>query len=63
MDENFINKSNTESQIYGISVRGWITLILVLTVCAMAGFKVQVLEPLYTAFSLAIGFYFGQKKN
>jgi len=50
-----------DSQILGVSVRAWITLILTLTVCGMAAAVIEVKEPLYSAFLLALGFYFGQK--
>ena len=54
-------EQTSDSQIIGVSVRAWITLILTLTVCAMALAVIEVKEPLYSAFLLALGFYFGQK--
>lgn len=50
-----------ESSFFKVSIRGWITVFLTLTVCGMSILSVNINEPLYTAFSLAIGFYFGQK--
>ena len=57
-----------ESNIFGVSVRGLIVFMLTLTVCILSGFivwKIQphdkIPEPLYSAFMLALGFYFGQK--
>ncbi len=44
-----------------ISVRAWIALILVSTVCFMAVFEKPIEEPLYSLSIMAIGFYFGQK--
>lgn len=54
---------NEESKIYGVSIRGWITICMVLTVCIMSGFKQAITEPLYTGFSMALGFYLGQKNK
>ena len=51
----------TESQFLGVSVRGWITLIIVATVCIISSLGLAIKEPLYSAFAMAIGFYFGQK--
>ena len=53
------------STIFGVSLRGWIALIVILTVCAMSILKTDIKEPLYTLAGLIIGFYFGQnpKKN
>ena len=50
-----------DSKIMGVSLRGCITLILTLVVCTLAFKAVDVKEPLYSAFLLALGFYFGQK--
>ena len=52
-----------ESQVFGISVRGWITVIMVSTVCAMAIMKINVTEPLYSLVTMAVGFFLGQKTN
>ena len=51
------------SRAFGISVRGWIAIIVVLTVCAMSVGKIEVKEPLYTLAGLVVGFYFGQNPN
>lgn len=50
-----------ESKIFGVSWRGWLAFIMISTVCAMALLKIEVVEPLYSLTSLAIGFYFGSK--
>lgn len=51
---------NDHSRILGVSVRGWIALIVVSTVCAMSMGAIEVKEPLYTLAGLVVGFYFGQ---
>ncbi len=60
------------SSIFGVSVRGWLVLILVSTVCAMnltnlilvclglTSMTLQISEPLYSGFNVGIGFYLGQ---
>lgn len=50
------------SQIYNVSLRGWITLLIVVTVCLMSFLAREVTEPLYTLAGLAVGYYFGQNK-
>lgn len=59
------NQNYDSSTIWGVSLRGWISLIVVLTVCLMSASNVEVKEPLYTLAGLIVGFYFGQnqKKN
>jgi hypothetical protein len=53
---------NGDSHIFKISIRAWIALIFVATVCYMSVFSVkQIEEPLYSLATLAVGFYFGQK--
>ena len=69
----------SDSRVFKVSIRAWLSLILIGTVCIMglldayvkamlimkgdqiAEIKVQ--EPLYSAALLALGFYFGQKKE
>jgi hypothetical protein len=50
-----------ESNIFGMSVRSVLILILTVTVCYMSLVALEVKEPLYSAFMLGLGFYFGQK--
>ena len=50
-----------ESKILGVSVRGWITVLTVMTVCVMSYLAKDVKEPLYSLVLLASGFYFGSK--
>ena len=59
------------SQLLGVSMRAWLALIIVGTVCAMylaesfvalrAGLPCVVTEPLYSMAVMTLGFYFGQK--
>lgn len=48
------------STILGVSIRGWIAIVVVLTVCLMSGLRIDIKEPLYTLAGLIVGFYFGQ---
>lgn len=52
-----------ESKILGVSLRGWIALIIVYTVCIMSIYNNEVREPLYTLCTTAVGFYFGSKSS
>ena len=52
-----------DSKLFGISLRGLIALIVVLTICAMSFCVVEVKEPLYTLGGLIVGFYFGQNQR
>lgn len=54
-------EEKVESKVYGVSIRGWLAVILVSTVCIMSGLGIEVKEPLYSMVLLAIGFYYGQK--
>lgn len=56
-------KPQEDPLISGVSLRGWIALLITITVCGMSATKVVVEEPLYTLCTVAIGFYFGQKKT
>ena len=49
----------TNSRLH-VSLRGVITSLVVLTVCAMSIYGVEIKEPLYTIASMAIGWYFGR---
>jgi len=50
-----------ESKILGVSIRGWLAILLTTTVCGMSILRVEVKEPLYTVIVMALSFYFGQK--
>lgn len=43
---------------WDVSIRAVITILLVVTVCAMSAFGLEVKEPLYSAVLLALGAYF-----
>lgn len=43
---------------WDVSIRAVITILLVLTVCAMSVCRLEVKEPLYSAVLLALGAYF-----
>lgn len=72
-DTQIITKPNTQpidnstkttnSQLLSVSVRGWITLLVVFTVCLMSVMKIEIKEPLYTMTGMIIAFYFGQNKS
>lgn len=63
------------SLIWGVSVRGWLAIMLTATVCgitstnivlACLGYtstQVVIPEPLYSGFIAALGFYLGQIKK
>ena len=53
--------ADPESKIMNVSLRGWLALLLVLTVCVMSGLSMAITEPLYSMALLALGYYFGQK--
>jgi len=53
----------SESQVMGVSVRGWIAVVIILTVCAMSVMRMDVAEPLYGLAMAAMGWYFGQKEK
>lgn len=50
----------SQSTIWGVSIRGWIVMVVILTVCAMSLGGIEVIEPLYTIAISAVSFYFGQ---
>ena len=52
-----------ESRIFGVSLRGLIALLVILTVCYMSISVIEVKEPLYTLAGLIVGFYFGQNQK
>lgn len=59
---NQFNKPK-DSQLFGISLRGLISLIVIVTVCSMSVLTLEIKEPLYTLAGLIVGFYFGQVKK
>lgn len=51
----------SDPRVLGASTRFWLALLISETVCLMSVFGMEVKEPLYSAFLLSLGFYFGQK--
>lgn len=55
--------SGSDSQIFGVSVRGWMAAICITTVCICSVLKVDINELLgYLATSIT-AFYFGQARK
>lgn len=52
---------STESQILGVSIRGWLASVLVVGVVGMSLCRIDIKEPMYTLVVMAVSFYFGQK--
>lgn len=62
VDKTKINQSHL-SGILGISLRGWIVLIVVCTACAMFFTEKTMPNELYMLLSGVVGQYFGQKND
>jgi uncharacterized membrane protein YhaH (DUF805 family) len=58
-----LENQKNESQILGVSLRGWLALMIVFTVCAMSSWGADIKEPLYSMVLISIGYYYGQKKT
>lgn len=54
---------STESKILGITVRGVIALIVIITVCIMSLCKIAIVEPLYTLVISVSSFYLGSRAS
>lgn len=62
---------DSSSTIFGVSVRAWLAVIIIGSVCAIsivfavadvrAAKELKIAEPLYSMATMALGFYFGQK--
>lgn len=50
-----------DSKLLGVSVRAWIAIMTIATVCAMQAGGLKVEEPLYSLVLMVAGFYLGQK--
>lgn len=48
------------SSIFGVSIRGWLAVAVIVTVCAMGLIDRTVQEPLYTLSVAIVSFYYGQ---
>lgn len=74
-DQTNGNGKPDSSSMFGVSVRGWLALLLTVTVCAitttnivmaclgMTSVNVVIPEPLYSGFMTALGFYLGSMKR
>lgn len=56
-------RNHHDSNFWGISIRGWICLMVVGTVCFMSAWNLKVEEPLYTLATVVAGYYFGQQQS
>ena len=54
---------NGESKLFGVTIRGWLAVLLTTTVCLMSVFKIKVEEPMYTLVIMAVSFYLGSKST
>lgn len=61
MSENQQKDSTGESMVFGMSLRGIITIILTITVCVLCPWKNELIETLKYGFCTTIGFFFAQK--
>jgi hypothetical protein len=59
-EETTVTRKTDHSTLFSISIRAWLTLIVVFTVCYMSIFGIKIEEPLYTLVGMVIGYYFGQ---
>ena len=50
-----------ESKIYGVSLRGWLTAIIIISVCILAFRNEKMVETLKNLAFIVAGFYWGQK--
>lgn len=55
--------AGSDSRVFGVSMRGIITMTIVVAVVAMSLMALKVEEPLYSLSFMAMGFYFGQKNS
>jgi hypothetical protein len=51
------------STIFGVSLRGIITIMVIGTVCIMSVMKNDIKEPLYTLAGMVVAFYFGHQQG
>ena len=62
-DQKLKYDPNDESRIGSVSVRGWLAIMVVWTVCLMSATEITVSEPIYTLVGLIVGFYYGKNKK
>ena len=53
----------SSSNIAGVSVRAWLSILLTVTVCAMSLMNLEVKEPLYTLVGMAVAYYLGSSQG
>lgn len=56
-------KSEQESKMFGVTIRGWIAIEVVTVVCVMSLLKIKVEEPVYTLVISVCSFYMGSKMS
>jgi hypothetical protein len=56
-------KEAPESKAFNVSLRGWVCLLVVATICYMSIAQIEIKEPLYTLGGMVIGYYFAQSKK
>ena len=54
-------KSKNESTIFGVSLRGLIALLLVITLCILAISGIAIPQQLYSLAQIIVAFYFGHQ--
>ena len=54
------NIHGQNSQVYAISVRAWLAILITITICGLAVLGIKVEEPLYTLSVMVLSFYFGK---
>jgi|ERR1017187_5925063 hypothetical protein len=62
-NDNGNGNGNDESKIFGVTVRGWIALIFVISLCVYVGLKVTVPEVMIILTTSVISYYFGHSKG
>lgn len=67
-----VGKPNDPSTIGSVSVRAWLAVLITITICAnwtanmtmaalgLTSTNIVIPEPLYSAFTMVLGMYFGQ---
>jgi hypothetical protein len=53
--------SNGDSKIWGVSMRGWISFLIIFTACYVVLAKIEAPEWFTAVVMTTVGFYFGQK--
>lgn len=49
------------SSFLGVSIRAWVVLMVVVTMCIMAYRQVKIEEPFYSVIIMVVSFYFGKE--